>query len=58
MLIVPKSRVIDIDTPIDEAMKLIVSGGAVSPTEGKFNTLRPGLDVESLLRDSREWKRD
>ena len=58
MLIVPKNRLIEIDTPVDEAMKLIVSGGAVSPTGGPVRARRPGLDVESLLKDSREWKRD
>ncbi|MFC1640147.1 DUF502 domain-containing protein [Gemmatimonadota bacterium] len=58
MLIVPKNRLVEIDTPVDEAMKLIVSGGAVSPREGSVFTSRPGLDVESLLKDSREWKRD
>jgi uncharacterized membrane protein len=58
MLIVPKNRLVEIDTPVDEAMKLIVSGGVVSPTGGPVRTRRPGLDVESLLKDSREWKRD
>lgn len=58
MLIVPKNRLIEIDTPVDEAMKLIVSGGAVSPTGRSASRSRPGLDVESLLRDSREWKKD
>ena len=58
MLIVPKSRLIAIDIPVDEAMKLIVSGGAVSPTGGPERNGRPGLDLESLLKDSREWKKD
>jgi uncharacterized membrane protein len=58
MLIVPKNRVIEIDTPVDEAMKLIVSGGTVNPMEGPALTSRPGLDLESLLKDSREWKED
>jgi uncharacterized membrane protein len=58
MLIVPKSRLIAIDTPVEEAMKLIVSGGAVVPVDGPARALRAGLDVESLLKDSREWRRD
>jgi uncharacterized membrane protein len=58
MLIVPKNRTIAIDTPVDEAMKLIVSGGAVSPSEGPARALRPGLDLDSLLKDSREWRKD
>jgi len=58
MLIVPKNRAIPIDTPVDEAMKLIVSGGAVIPSAGSAKAGRAGLDLESLLKDSREWKRD
>jgi len=58
MLIVPKSRLIEIDTPVEEAMKLIVSGGAVTALDGPDRRITPGLDLESLLRDSREWKRD
>jgi uncharacterized membrane protein len=58
MLVVPKNRTIAIDTPVDEAMKLIVSGGAVSPTDGPARAMRPGLDLERLLKDSREWKKD
>jgi len=58
MLIVPKTRVIAIDTSVDEAMKLIVSGGAVSPSDGVGRVSRRGLDLDRLLRDSREWKKD
>lgn len=58
MLIVPKHRLIAIDTSVEEGMKLIVSGGAVSPMGGPVRTTRPGLDLESLLKDSREWKKD
>ena len=58
MLIVPRSRMIEIDTPVDEAMKLIVSGGAVSPTHGMLKASRAGLDLDSLLKDSREWRED
>ena len=58
MLVVPQNRTKALDIPVDEAMKLIVSGGAVSPTGGPMRRMRPGLDLESLLKDSREWKKD
>lgn len=58
MLIVPRSRLIEVDITIEEAMKLIVSGGAFSTAEGPARAIRPGLDLESLLRDSREWRED
>jgi uncharacterized membrane protein len=51
MLVVPRSKVKDTDITIEEAMKLIISAGAVSPgTEVKLG--RRGLDLESLLKDS------
>lgn len=51
MLVVPRSMVKETDITIEEAMKLIISAGAVSPgTEVKIG--RRGLDLESLLKDS------
>jgi uncharacterized membrane protein len=51
MLVVPRSKVKETDITIEEAMKLIISAGAVSPgTEVKVG--RRGLDLESLLKDS------
>jgi uncharacterized membrane protein len=51
MLVVPRSKVKDTDITIEEAMKLIISAGAVSPgTEVTIG--RRGLDLESLLKDS------
>ncbi len=58
MLIVPRSRLIEVDITIEEAMKLIVSGGAFSTAEGPARAIRQGLDLESLLKDSREWRED
>jgi len=50
MLVVPRSKVRFTDIAIDEAMKLIISAGAVSPgTEMRVG--RRGLDLDSLLRD-------
>ena len=51
MLVVPRAKVRFTDIPIDEAMKLIISAGAVSPgTEVRVG--RRGLDLDSLLRDT------
>lgn len=51
MLVVPRSMVKETDITIEEAMKLIISAGAVSPgTEVAIG--RRGLDLESLLKDS------
>ena len=52
MLVVPRDRVRPISTTVEEAMKLIVSAGAV-----RARVSRPGLDVESLLMDTREWQK-
>ena len=52
MLVVPKAKVRPISTTVEEAMKLIVSAGAV-----RARVSRPGLDVEALLMDTREWQR-
>jgi len=50
MLVVPRAKVRFTDIPIDEAMKLIISAGAVSPgTEVRVG--RRGLDLDSLLRE-------
>ena len=51
MLVVPKSRVRETDITVEEAMKLIISAGAVSPG-GAVRVGRRGLDLDSLLRDS------
>ena len=53
MLVVPKSKTREVDTTVEEAMKLVISAGAV-----QARLSRPaGLDVESLLMDTREWRR-
>jgi len=51
MLVVPRAKVKFTDIAVDEAMKLIISAGAVSPgTEVRVG--RRGLDLDSLLRDA------
>jgi len=52
MLVVPVSRTRDANITIDEAMKLIISAGAVSPAGDVPTFRRRGLDLDSLLRDS------
>jgi len=51
MLVVPRSMVKETDITIEEAMKLIISAGAVSPGT-EVTVGRRGLDLESLLKDS------
>lgn len=51
MLVVPRSKVRETDISIEEAMKLIISAGAVSPGM-EVRVGRRGLDLDSLLRDS------
>ncbi len=54
MLVVPKHRLIETpDVSIEEAMKLIISAGSVSPSDQEAATRR-GLDVESLLTETRD----
>jgi uncharacterized membrane protein len=51
MLVVPLSKTKAIDTTVEEAMKLIVSAGAV-----RARLSRAGIDVDTLLMDTTEWK--
>lgn len=52
MIVVPRAKVIDTTISIEEAMKLILSAGALSPTGEAPALVRRGLDLDSLLRDS------
>ncbi len=56
MLVVPRIKVIDAQISVEEAMKLVISAGAVSPTDQLNPLKRRGLDLDSLLRDTGEWK--
>ncbi len=51
MLVVPRTRLKETTISIEEAMKLIISAGSVSPGE-RVSVGRGGLDLESLLKDS------
>jgi uncharacterized membrane protein len=51
MLAVPRAKVRALDVTVEEAMKLIISAGALNPGETPL-VVRRGLDLESLLKDS------
>ncbi len=51
MLVVPREDARDAGISIEEAMKLIISAGTVSPGETPL-VVRRGLDLDSLLKDS------
>jgi uncharacterized membrane protein len=51
LLVVPRTRVVDTDISIEEAMKFVISAGALSPVGGAVPSPRRGLDLESLFRD-------
>ena len=51
MLIVPVSRVKNVDLSVEDAMKLIISAGALSPGDVPI-VGRGGLDLDRLLKDS------
>jgi uncharacterized membrane protein len=55
MLIVPRRKTRILDVSVEEAMKLVISAGAVPP-EIQSKPSR-GLDVEHLLRDTGELRR-
>ena len=52
MLVVPKTKIKEMGITIDEAMKLVISAGAVSPHEAAPSPRRRGLDLDSLLKDT------
>lgn len=54
MLIVPVQRVRPLDISIDEAMKLVISAGAVNPRGAGAPPSARGLDLDHLLRDTSE----
>lgn len=52
MLVVPRTRLKQTSISVEDAMKLIISAGAVSPGAQLAVGRRRGLDLESLLKDS------
>jgi uncharacterized membrane protein len=51
LMVVPRSRIIETDIAIEEAMKFVISAGAVSPSGGTVPSPRRGLDLEDLFRE-------
>lgn len=51
LLVIPRTRVIETDISIEEAMKFVISAGAVSPVGGATRSPRRGLDLDDLFRD-------
>jgi uncharacterized membrane protein len=51
LLVVPRDRLVKIDVQIEDAMKFIISAGAVPLVSGRLVEQRRGLDLEDLFRD-------
>lgn len=54
MLVVPEARCRALNLSIEEAMKLVISAGAIQPRSTTDVTGRRGLDLDHLLRRSSE----
>lgn len=52
LLVIPRKRVIETDISIEEAMKFVISAGAVSPAGGILPGRRRGLDLDDLFRET------
>ena len=52
MIVVPEKKTIPLDISIEEAIKLIISAGAVDARTGTGEFRVRGLDLDHLLRDS------
>jgi uncharacterized membrane protein len=50
LLVIPRDRVIEANVSIEEAMKFVISAGALSPI-GADAVARRGLDLDDLFRD-------
>jgi len=50
---VPRSRVRAVNLSIEEAMKLVISAGSVTPSGEMGPSPRRGLDLDRLLKDDR-----
>jgi uncharacterized membrane protein len=54
MLVVPQARTRELNVSIEEAMKLVISAGAVQPSDDTEDRFRRGLDLDHLLRTTNE----
>ncbi len=50
MLVVPVDQVKEVEMSVEDAMKLVMSAGALTP--GAAAVVGKGLDLETLLRDT------
>jgi uncharacterized membrane protein len=51
LLVVPRDRLVETDIAVEDAMKFVISAGAVPPASGRLAGPRRGLDLEDLFRD-------
>lgn len=51
LLVIPRTRVVETDISVEEAMKFVISAGAVSPVGGAVASPRRGLNLDDLFRD-------
>ena len=51
LLVVPRRKVRDTNLSVEEAMKLIISAGSVSPRGVEEGEQKGGLDMDSLFHD-------
>ena len=55
MVVVPENETITLDIPVKAALKLVISGGVISP--GDSHRGKPESDLERILRESSNLKR-
>ena len=53
LLVVPHSRLRPIEMSTEDAMKMVISAGALAPAARRLGERRQGLDLETLLPDDR-----
>jgi len=51
MLVVPRKNVVELPLTVAEAMRLLVSGGVIVPTEGKAVVSKPASESPALEND-------
>lgn len=54
LLIVRRDRVRDLNLSVEDAMKLIISGGAMAPQPGAISPQERGLDIARLFGDAED----
>jgi uncharacterized membrane protein len=49
--VIPHTRVVETNISVEEAMKFVISAGAVSPMGDRQVSPRRGLNLDDLFRD-------